>query len=415
MARPDHSGIPQILTQCGQDAKRTHERPAKWNPFNEAKSISSPGGIRKTHKKKLELDTEKVSPAKCHNNIFVYNKNLAESIHSDQTGAFPYTSQQGNCYVMIAIHLHANYIFCKPMKNRPEEEMIKVYQKIINRMKVAGLGLKTHRLDNEASKAHKQCICQNGMMHKLVPPDNHRSNLAEWAIQTSKHHFISILSGVDDEFPLALWCALLEQMELTVNLLRQSNVVPKISAFAHIHGQPDYMKKPFAPIGCAVQISVKPKNRWMWDTHTKAGFNLGTSMEHHQCFKIYVTKTRATRCNDTVFFKHQYINNPAVSPESLVVAAAQQLTSTQKGQIPAGNKTVEALKKVSKLFTKRAEAKANIAKAKVQQNRICTHPNARRTIPLPRMAKQNPKVELSIPRVDKAPKVDCHVVQIVAN
>ncbi len=122
---------------------------------------------------------------------------------------------------------------------------------------MAGLGLKTHQLDNEAAKAYKQCICQNDVMHELVPPDNHRSSLAEWAIQMFKHHFISILSGVDVEFPLSLWCALLEQTELTVNLLRQSNVVPKILAFVHVHGHHDYMKKPFAPIGCAVQVHVK--------------------------------------------------------------------------------------------------------------------------------------------------------------
>jgi hypothetical protein len=50
------------------------------------------------------------------------------------------------------------------------------------------------------------------------------------------------------------------------------------------------------------------------------------------------------------FFKHQYITNPAVSPESHVVAAAQQLATALKGNIPAGNKTAEALTKVSKLF-----------------------------------------------------------------
>ncbi len=253
------------------------------------------------------------------------------------------------------------------------------------------------------------------MMHELVPPDNHRSNLAEWVIQTFKHHFISIMSGVDDKFPLSLWCMLLEQTELTVNLLRQSNVAPKMSAFNHIHGQHDYMKKPFVPIGCAVQIHIKPKNRRTWDTHTKAGHNLGTSMEHHRCFKIYVTKTRATRVSKTVFFKHQYIINPTVSPESLVVAAAQQLTSALKGNILVGNETTEALKKVSKLFTKILVEATNLAKTKEQQNRIHTHPNARHTISLPRVAEQNPRVELSIPRVDKAPNANCPVVQIVAN
>ena len=128
------------------------------------------------------------SLAKRFNDVFVRVKDLAESIHSDQTGAFPYTSQRGNQYVMVAIHLDANYIFNEPMKNRTEGEMIKAYQIIINRIKAAELGLKTHRLDNEASTAYKECIPNNGMIHELVPPDNHRSNLAERAIQTFKHH-----------------------------------------------------------------------------------------------------------------------------------------------------------------------------------------------------------------------------------
>ncbi len=69
----------------------------------------------RTVKIKVEPGTEEVSPAKCHSDIFVCVKDLAKSIHSDQTGAFPYTLQQGNQYLMIAIHLDANYIFCKPM------------------------------------------------------------------------------------------------------------------------------------------------------------------------------------------------------------------------------------------------------------------------------------------------------------
>jgi hypothetical protein len=138
-------------------------------------------------------------------------------------------------------------------------------------------------------------------------------------------------------------------------------------------------------------------------------------MEHHRCFKIYVSKTRATRVSDTVFFKHQYITNPVVSPESLVAAAAQQLTTALKGNIPAGNETAEALKKVSVLFTKIAEAKAAVAKAKEQRNRLRTHPDARRAIPLPRVAERNPRVEMVIPKVDETPKADCRVAQIAAD
>ncbi len=130
--------------------------------------------------------------------------------------------------------------------------MIAAYQKIEDRIQTANLGLKHHRLDNEAPTAFKEGIIENGMTHKLVPPSNHRHKLVERPIQMFKHHFISILSGVDGKFPLSLWCHLLGPRELTVNLLRQSNVAPKISAYAHVHDQGDYMRNPFALLGCAV-------------------------------------------------------------------------------------------------------------------------------------------------------------------
>jgi hypothetical protein len=76
------------------------------------------------------------------NNIFVQVEDLNEEIHTNQTGSFPPTSQCGNRYIMVAIHLDTNYIFAEPMKNRMEGEMIRVYRKIINRIKAAGLGRK---------------------------------------------------------------------------------------------------------------------------------------------------------------------------------------------------------------------------------------------------------------------------------
>jgi hypothetical protein len=155
------------------------------------------------------------------NDIFVRVEDLNEEIHTNQTGTFPHTSQRRNRYIMVAIHLNKNYIFAKPMKNRTEGEMIRVYQKILNRMKAAGLGLRKQVLDNECSAAMKACIKENGMNYKLIPPGQHRRNQAEWAIQTFKAHFISILAGVDDKFPLLLWCHLLKPTELTLNLLRQ--------------------------------------------------------------------------------------------------------------------------------------------------------------------------------------------------
>ena len=186
------------------------------------------------------------------NDIFVHMENLNEEIHTNQTGAFPHTSQRGNRYIMVAVYLDANYKFAEPMKNRTEGEMIRVYQKILNRMKAAGLGLRKQVLNNECLAVMKACIKENGMDNELDPLGQHRRNQAERAIQTFKAHFISILAGINDKFPLLLWCHLLKTTELTLNLLRQSRVAPKILAFAHVHGTHNNMQRLFAPIGCVV-------------------------------------------------------------------------------------------------------------------------------------------------------------------
>jgi hypothetical protein len=59
---------------------------------------------------------------------------------------------------MVAIHLNANHIFVKPVHSRSKEKMMLAYEKIINMMRLAGLGLKIHTLDNKATEAFKQCI-----------------------------------------------------------------------------------------------------------------------------------------------------------------------------------------------------------------------------------------------------------------
>ncbi len=176
-------------------------------------------------------------------------------------GTFPIMLQQGYWYIMVGIRLDANYIFCKLMKNQTKGKMIMAYQKMVNRMKLLALGLKHHCLDNKCSAAFKACIAKNGMTHKLVPPDCHHPSITERAIQIIKNRFVSILSRVDNRFSLSLWCHLVQPGELTVNLLQQSNVAPKASVYAHVHGQHNYMKCPFAPLGCAVMAHIKSKNR----------------------------------------------------------------------------------------------------------------------------------------------------------
>jgi hypothetical protein len=76
---------------------------------------------------------------------------------------------------------------------------------------------------------------------------------------------------------------------------------------------------------------------------------------------------------------------------------------------------VEALTRVSKLFTKIASAKKEAAKAREQRNRLRANLSAQIATHLPRVAVPPPRVDVPVPRVTKATQAYCPVAQTVAN
>ena len=91
------------------------------------------------------------------------------------------------------------------MKNKTGAEHIRAYLALLNRIRATGVcDPKMHILDNEASLEYQTEIKKHAKM-QMVPPDTHRRNIAERAIQTFKSHFIAILAGVDPRFPIFLW------------------------------------------------------------------------------------------------------------------------------------------------------------------------------------------------------------------
>ena len=130
-------------------------------------------------------------------------------------------------------------------------------------------------------------------------------------------------------------------------------------------------------------------------------------MDHHRCFKVWIKKTRAERDTDTVFFKHKYLTNPKITPEDKVVAAAQILTQTIKGNVTGESVEMEALEKVAESFE--TIANRNLRKQKENHNKEHAIRLPRRTNALsPRVSKANTqnqrknRVEEPPPRVDSS-------------
>ena len=250
-------------------------------------------GVRSTKEIIGGTQSETLTSKKMHD-VYIKVHNVTETMYTDQTGRFPATSTRGNQYIMVLVEVDGNYIDAEPMKNKTEGSMIKTYLILWTRLTASGtVRPKTHLLDNEASSAFKAEIRKNCTL-QLVPPDNHRRNLAERAIQTFKSHFKAIIAGVADNFPMNLWDRLLPQAVLTLNLLRQSNVAPTVSAYQYVNGVFDYNKMPLAPMGCAVQIHENSERRRSW---RQIHLTDGIYVPHRSITdsKLFIARTREVK------------------------------------------------------------------------------------------------------------------------
>ena len=131
------------------------------------------------------------------------------------------------------------------------------------------------------------------ILYQLAPPGNHRTNAAERAIQTFKHHFLAGLASCHPDYPFREWDCLLTQAELTLNLLCNSRVNPKLSAWAYLFGNHDFNQVPLAPPGTKVIVHTKATDRASWEYHGKEGFYVGPAPKHYRCITCWMSKSHA--------------------------------------------------------------------------------------------------------------------------
>ena len=275
---------------------------------------------------------EDAQTSTCYRTIYNLQDEMDRKMYTDQTGKLPATSYKDKQYVMVLHETGSNAILVEGLRNRTSGEMVATYQSMVDRLHERDIRPKMHVLDNEISQEFKNAIKANQMKFQLVPPNDHRRNVAEKAIQVFKDHFISVLCGTDVSFPMQLWCQILRQAEHQLNLLRKSRVDPSKSAFEILYGKHDYNAHPFAPLGSAVELHVTPNKRKTWGEHTTAGFYLGTAWEHYRCHVIWVKNTKSTRIGQTVFFRHKYITQPIVTQTDAILRATDDLINVLKGK-----------------------------------------------------------------------------------
>jgi hypothetical protein len=252
-------------------------------------------------------------------------------IHADGAGRFPVTSKSGNNHVIVFYSEDGNYIHCEATKTRKAGEITTAYRKAVNFFVAKGVAPTFFRMDNETSGALEDFIREEAKCTiQYVAPNNHRQNRAERCIQTFKNHFVSMLATTDPSFPMSLWDTLLTQAELTINLLRESAINPRMSAWEQLHGPYDFGSTPIAPVGMPVLVFEAPAVRGSWAPHGKAGFYIGPAMSHYRCFNTYVLETGRERVTDTLSWHPTALKLPGSSPLEELTSAVKEVSAAYK-------------------------------------------------------------------------------------
>ena len=135
---------------------------------------------------------------------------------------------RGNKYIFILYNYDDNAILQVPLKDRTAANLTNEWNIAHERSTNNGHTYNLHILDNEISAEFIAVLVKEKINYQLAPPGNHRTNSAERAIYTFKHHLLSGLASCHRNFPIREWDHILNQAKLTLNLLRHSMINPNL-------------------------------------------------------------------------------------------------------------------------------------------------------------------------------------------
>ena len=139
-------------------------------------------------------------------------KRVKGYVASDQTGKFPRMSIKGMQYICVFNIYDPNYIKGVALRSRKKEELLRAYKEVYSFCKKRGFEPRLHKMDNETSKDVEDFIAIQNTQQQYTPPNSHRTNPAERALQTYKSCVKSTMASLPPSFPIAYWCRLLPRL-----------------------------------------------------------------------------------------------------------------------------------------------------------------------------------------------------------
>ncbi|KAL7475711.1 hypothetical protein ACHAW6_001620, partial [Cyclotella cf. meneghiniana] len=181
----------------------------------------------------------------------------------------------------VAYHYTTNAIIVQAITKSESETIVDAFNNIFSHLKSKGFKPKLNVLDNEASAAITEYLCNNDIKWQFIPPNEHHVNAAERAIQTFKNHFISGSCTTDHHFPSQLWDKLLRQAQDSLNMLHTSRIDPSKSAYEILEGPHDFNRHPWGPPGCRAVIHELAGTRTSWGPCGTDAWYIGLAPNHY--------------------------------------------------------------------------------------------------------------------------------------
>ena len=336
-------------------------------------------------------------------------RNSSTINYSDLPGRFPFVSHLGHEYMLLSVY--RGYIHIELLKNRESAELVRAYRATYDFFERLTIKPAFQMLDNEKSNALDKLLKHElKVTVELVPPNCHRRNRAERAIQDWKAHFIAGLATVDPNFPIQAWNELVDQGQLTINHLRPYTTDRTISAYEGIHGkQYDFLAHPIYPPGVKIIVLEPAEKRESWAPHGLDGFYIGPAPDTYQSFRCWINSTNSVRISDSISVHPHKLRLPGSLREDIIYAKLIEVQNalSNSSDTSVDSATFASLANDLAALTQKYSAteqrvppaeRAPPAEQRVPQSEALSHPTASR-------AKARKKeARTAVPQYDKLSK-----------
>ena len=203
---------------------------------------------------------------------------------------------------------------------------------------------------NEISKDVEKFIAENQSKVQYTLANIHCTSFAERCCCTRKNHFIAVRSGTPPYFRIANWCKMIEQFDITLNIMRPCTLNPYLSEFEAMEGMYSFDDTPMSPVGTETMIHLKLLRWHTWRYYAVKAWYFVPSLKHYRVIKT--TNEAGTVCTtDTWKCNHHSIKTLTVTPIDRIIKATKKLATEIQCHNNAPKYELEAIENLRALIT----------------------------------------------------------------